>query len=137
MESPLHPPELGFRRSDLFCLRPTMAQAHEGGAADDEFAFVPFLDMTNHDAEPNADFSCEGGRYLLRALRPLNQVTSDVRVSLSMSVCLSACLSVCLSQSSASQPASMSVAVCVLARVESRDAKHGADSSSFRGKRCS
>jgi hypothetical protein len=51
--------------------------SHEAGAQvyrDDRFAFVPFLDMTNHDAEPNADFSCEGGtRYVLRALRPLKQ----------------------------------------------------------------
>ena len=85
-----------------------MAQAHEGGAADDKFAFVPFLDMTNHDAEPNADFSCEGGRYLLRALRPLNQVTSDVCVCLSMSVCLSV--------SAISEPASQQVSRCICAR---------------------
>ena len=36
--------------------------------AQDRFAFVPFLDMTNHDAEPNADFSCEGQRSLAVAV---------------------------------------------------------------------
>ena len=41
--------------------------------ADDEdsFAFVPFLDLCQHAAEPAADFASGGGAFALRARRDL------------------------------------------------------------------
>ena len=74
---------------------PAVAAAGGGGAwqgdsdaaySHDKFAFVPFLDMTNHDAEPNADFSCENGTYFLRALRPLQQ-GEEVLISYRKEMC--------------------------------------------------
>ena len=38
---------------------------------DDSFAFVPFLDLCQHAAEPAAEFASGGGAFALRARRPL------------------------------------------------------------------
>ena len=39
---------------------------------DDSFAFVPFLDLCQHAADPAADFASGGGAFALRARRPLS-----------------------------------------------------------------
>ena len=38
----------------------------------DTFAFVPFLDLCQHDSPPAADFASDGEAFHLRALRPLD-----------------------------------------------------------------
>ena len=50
-----------------------VAVTYDDGAEDrtDRFAFVPFLDMANHAAEPSATFVVAGDAIELRALHPL------------------------------------------------------------------
>ena len=37
----------------------------------DTFAFVPFVDLCQHDAMPNANFSSVSNGFELRAMRPI------------------------------------------------------------------